>query len=283
MGNTTMQSNSNLSKLQGKRVLVTGAGTGIGRVIALETAQEGADVVLHYSHNADGALSAVEAIRKMGQRAVAYQADFNQIAAAIQLGQQALEFLGGLDVLVNNAGITMNMPFEKVTPEQFDTLFHVNVRAPFFLTQAALPALKDSKGVIVNISSIHAFQGYPQHSVYAGTKGAIVACSRELAIELALQGVRVNSIAPGSVVVENYYQAAPDFDPDAMGVLIPCGFVGEPKDIARAVIFLASEDARYIVGQTLVVDGGTTAWMPYSDAFRQPNNAQFGKGYVPGL
>jgi glucose 1-dehydrogenase/3-oxoacyl-[acyl-carrier protein] reductase len=188
-----------------------------------------------------------------------------------------------LDGLVNNAGITMNMPFERVTPEQFDTLYNVNVRAPFFLTQTALPALIESRGAVVNIASIHAFQGYPEHSVYAGTKGAIVAMTRELAVELALKGVRVNAIAPGSIVVEGYYKANPDFDPEAAGRLIPCGFIGQPEDVAHAAAFLLSEEARFLVGQTLILDGGTTAWMPFSDAFRQPNTAQFGKGYVPGL
>jgi len=191
--------------------------------------------------------------------------------------------LGGMDVLVNNAGITMNRPFEKVEPAQFDQLYHVNVRAPFFLTQALLPALVEAQGAVINLSSVHAYEGYPEHSVYAGTKGALVAYTRELAIELALQGVRVNAIAPGSVVVENHYKAMPDLDLEAGGRAIPCGFVGEPPDIAKVAVFLASADARYIVGQTLIVDGGTTSWMPFSDAFRQPMGAQFGRGYVPGL
>jgi glucose 1-dehydrogenase/3-oxoacyl-[acyl-carrier protein] reductase len=275
-----MQTND---KLEGKRILVTGSDTGIGRAIALGLARDGADVVLHYPHGAEGAASAQAEIRDMGRRAASFHADFNHLDAARQLARQAIEFLGGLDALVNNAGITMNRPFDKVTPEQFDTLYNVNVRAPFFLTQTALPALEASRGAIVNIASIHAFQGYPDHSVYAGTKGAVVAMTRELAIELALRGVRVNAIAPGAVVVENYYKAMPDFDPQAAGTRIPSGFIGTPDDIAHAVAFLISEEARFIVGQTLIVDGGTTAWMPFSDAFRQPNTAQFGKGYVPGL
>ena len=179
-----------------------------------------------------------------------------------RLGRQARAFLGGLDVLVNNAGITMNKPFARVKAHEFDLLYHVNIRAQFFLTQAVLGALRKSRGAIVNITSIHAFQGFPQHSVYAGTKGAIVAYTRELAIELAPAGIRVNAIAPGSVVVKNYYKSIPGYDPAAHGKLIPAGFVGEPRDIARAVVFLSSGDARFILGQTLIVDGGTTAWMP---------------------
>jgi glucose 1-dehydrogenase len=271
------------SRMAGKRVLVTGSGTGIGRGIALEFAREGATVVLHYSHSEEGAVSAVREIHQAGGRSAAFKADFARIEEAEQLAQKSVEFLGGLDVLVNNAAITMNLPFEKVTPEQFDTLYHVNIRSPFFLTQAVLPALMDNSGAIVNIASIHAFEGYPGHSVYAGTKGAMVACTRELAIELAPKGVRVNAVAPGAVVVENHYKVDPNYDPKANGRLIPCGFEGRPLDIARAVIFLASEDARYIIGQTLVIDGGTTSWLPFSDAFRHQSTIPFGRGYVPGM
>jgi glucose 1-dehydrogenase/3-oxoacyl-[acyl-carrier protein] reductase len=170
-----------------------------------------------------------------------------------------------------------------VTPEQFDTLYNVNIRAQFFLTQATLSQLIESQGIVINLTSIHAFEAYPEHSVYAGTKGAIVAYTRELSIELAVKGVRVNAIAPGAVEVENHYKAVPDYDPKANGQMIPCGFEGVPLDIARVAVFLASDDARYIVGQTLIVDGGTTSWMPFNDDFRKRGDVRFGKGYVPGI
>jgi NAD(P)-dependent dehydrogenase (short-subunit alcohol dehydrogenase family) len=273
-----------MNTLQGKRALVTGAGTGIGREIALEFAREGAAVALHYSHSDRGARSAVEAIRAGGGRAEAFAADFNDVAQVRRLAAEAADFLGGLDVLVNNAGITMNRPFERVTPEQFDTLYRVNVRAQFFLTQALLPALERSRGAVVNLTSIHAFRAFAEHSVYAGTKGAIVAYTRVLAIELAPRGIRVNAIAPGAVPVESHSRAIPGFDPAGMGLGIPAGFAGTPRDIARVAVFLASDDARYIVGQTLIVDGGTSAWMSFSDDFRRPlGEMHFGRGYVPGL
>ena len=270
-------------KMQGKRVLITGAGTGIGREVALEFAREGAAVALHYAHSADGAESAVAEIEGTGGQAAAFKADFTDVNAVKQLANQAVEFLGGLDVLINNAGITMNLPFEDVTPEQFDTLYNVNIRAQFFLTQATLRQLIESQGIVINLTSIHAFEAYPEHSVYAGTKGAIVAYTRELAIELAVKGVRVNAIAPGAVEVENHYKVVPDYDPKANGEMIPCGFEGVPLDIARVAVFLASDDARYIVGQTLIVDGGTTSWMPFNDDFRKRGDVRFGKGYVPGI
>lgn len=268
----------------GKRILVTGSGTGIGRGIALEFAREGADVVVHYSHSEQGAVATVEAIKAMGVRTTAIAADFADLDQVASLAKQATEFLGGLDVLINNAGITMNRPFADVTPEQFDRLYEVNVRAPFFLTQALLSPLQEADaGAVVNITSIHAYQALPEHAVYAGTKGAIVAQTRELAIELAPQGVRVNAIAPGAVPVENTFKAVPGLDVEAFGKLIPSGFVGTPADVAKVAVFLASEESRFIVGQTLIVDGGTSAWMPFHDGFRQASTNTFGRGYVPGI
>lgn len=270
-------------RMVGKRVLVTGSDTGLGRETALQFAREGADVVLHYPQGAESALKTVSEIQEMGHRATAFPANFNHISEVLWLGEQAVAFLGGLDVLINNAGVTMNRPIEKVTPEQWDCLFDINVRAPYFLTQATLPALLEGGGAVINLASVHAFEAITEHAVYAGTKGAIVAMTRGLAIELAPRGVRVNAIAPGATVVENYYKVIPNYDPEQAGRDIPIGFVGHPLDIARTAVFLASEEARYIVGQTIIVDGGTTSWMPFNEGFRQPLSFQFGKGYVPGV
>lgn len=267
-----------------QRVLVTGAGTGIGRGIALAFARHGAAVAVHYSHSSAGAEAVVKEIVAAGGKAAAFQADFARVEPVRALAAQAAEFLGGLDVLVNNAGITMNRAIAATTVEQFDQLYAVNVRAPYFLVQAALPHLIASRGVIVNVSSIHAYEGFTEHSVYAGTRGAIIAFTRQLAIELAPQGVRVVGIAPGAVRVENQEQLfGPKTDWVAAGRGIPAGFVGAPEDIGAVAVFLASAGARYVVGQTLVVDGGTTSWMPFGEQFKQPLGVQFGQGYVPGL
>jgi NAD(P)-dependent dehydrogenase (short-subunit alcohol dehydrogenase family) len=271
--------------MEGKLVLVTGAGTGIGRGVALEFAREGAAVALHYSLSATGAESAVEEIVKAGGKAKALKADFTQLETVRQLARDALDFLGGLDVLVNNAGITMNMPFEDVTPEQFSTLYHVNIQAQFFLTQALLPTMeKQGKGIVINLTSVHAFGGMTEHSVYAGTKGAIVAYTREVALELIQKGIRVNAIAPGWIFVENHRKTlGDDFDVAAAAKTIPAGFLGTPTDIGRLAIFLASDESRFIVGQTIIIDGGQTAILQLSGDFRKKRPEQWGMGYVPGL
>jgi len=276
------------SKLAGKRALVTGSGTGIGREIALEFARQGADVVLHYAHSGTGAESAAEEIRAMGRQAVVFKADFDQVDQVIGLAQQAVEFLGGVDCLVNNSGITLNRPFLQVTREQFDVLYHVNIRAQFFLTQEIVKdMLARDGGTVCNVTSIHGLQGAPEHSVYAGTKGAIIAYTRALAVELAHQGVRVNAIAPGWVTVENHYKAIPDSNEEtahaAAANTVPVARAGMPLDIAKLAAFLCSDDADFIVGQTLVADGGTTALMSLFPNFREQSQNRFGKGYVPGV
>ena len=188
-------------------------------------------------------------------------------------------------MLVNNAGITMNMPFEQVTVEQFDTLYNVNIRGMFFLTQVALRRHEcrgQGRGHQPGLDP--RLLGHDRAHVYAGTKAAIVAFTRVLALELAPKGVRVNAIAPGWMLAENQLQAMHDFDAEAAAAdSIPAGFFGEPRDIGRLAIFLASDDARFFVGQTLVFDGGQSAVMPATGDFRQPRKDQMGRGYVPGL
>ena len=275
-------------KMAGKHVLVTGSGTGIGREIALEFARQGADVVLHYAHDEKGAQAAVAEIRALGRRAEVFPADFDSVDQAVRLGGQAIGFLGGLDCLVNNSGITFNKPFLEVKPEQFDRLYHVNIRAQFFLTQRVVQdMLTHGGGAICNITSIHGVSGAPEHSVYAGTKGAIIAYTRSLAVELAHKGIRLNAIAPGWVTVENYYKVLPGFNEAAAAKdaaeKVPLGRSGLKVEIAKIAVFLCSPDAAFIIGQTIVADGGTTAMMSLISDFRNRSTAKFGVGYVPGV
>ena len=277
---------SETGKLAGKRALVTGAGTGIGLEIALEFGRQGADVLLHYSHAPDAAESAAHEIRDMGRRAATINADFTDADASTRLGNEALDFLGGIDCLVNNAGITFNRPFLKMQPQELDTLFDVNFRTPFLLTQRLCESMvKQGSGSICNLASIHGLQGAPEHSAYAATKGAIIACTRALAVELGYRGIRVNAIAPGWITVDAYAMAIPGFNlkqaaEDAQNK-VPVARYGIPLDVAKMAVFLCSEDAGFITGQTMVVDGGTTALMSLISDFRTESAARFGKGYMP--
>ena len=274
-------------RLEDKRALVSGSGTGLGREIALELARQGADVVLHYSHSAAGAEEAAGEIRALGRRAMAFGADFRDVDQVQELGRKAIGFLGGIDCLVNNAGITFNRRFLKVTREQYDTAYDVNIRAQFFLTQVVVEdMLTHGGGSVVNIASVHGISGAPEHSVYAGTKGAIIAYTRSLAVELAHLGVRVNAIAPGMVVVPNYFKHAAFTEEDIERTArekIPLGRSGEPVEIGRLAAFLCSEDAGYIVGQTIVADGGTTSMMSLISDFRNEAATSLGGGYIPGI
>ena len=169
-----------------------------------------------------------------------------------------------------------------------DAVYNVNIRAQFFLTQVvAEDMLKHGGGAVCNITSIHGVSGAPEHSVYAGTKGAIIAYTRSLAVELAHKGIRVNAIAPGWVTVENYSKAIPGFNEEVARKTayekVPVGRSGEKVEIAKLAVFLCSEAAGYIIGQTIIADGGTTALMSLISDFRNPFAAKFGTGYVPGV
>ncbi len=271
--------------LKNKCVLVTGSGTGIGRETALEFARCGADVAFHFSSSPDGARSGVEEARKLGVRAEAFQADFSDLDHVERLATQALQFLGRLDVLVNNAGITFNKPFLKVEPAQYQKLQAVNVQAGFFLSQRLVPAMLDAGGgAICNMTSIHGLQGAPEHAAYAGTKGAIIAYTRSLAVELAHKGIRVNAIAPGWVMVDNYYEALPGLDLEQAkrdaALKVPAGRYGLPIDVARLAVFLCSDAASFIIGQTITIDGGTTTLMSLMTDFQTESTARFGARYL---
>ena len=252
--------------LDGKRALVTGAGIGIGQGIAAEFARQGAAVVLHYAHSSTGAEETAAAITASGGRAHIVAGDLSQSAACARIVDEAAAFLGGLDILVNNAGVTFRGNILEITPEQFDEVFHINIRAQFLCAQRAIHYMeKEGAGSILNLTSIHAFAGVPGYSVYAATKGAIVAFTRELAIELIPRRIRVNAVAPGHVEVPRHL-ANPNYSREYGDSIVPWGRVGTPADIAQAVTFLVSDAADFITGQVLYVDGGTTAKLSLTPA-----------------
>ncbi len=267
--------------LAGRSVLVTGAGTGIGRGIAIACAEAGADVALHYFDEADGAATAATAIRALGRQAVTIRGDFRNLADVERVADEALRQLGSIDVLVNNAGITASAPCGEVTPEFFDTVFAVNVRAGYFLTTRLAPVLaRRGGGSVINLASLHAFFGVREHSVYAATKGAIVALTAQLAVELAPIGIRVNAIAPGTCVGENHRATQPDADFIEAAKSLPAGYYCEPVEVGRLAVFLASSDGRYFVGQTLRFDGGYSALLPLGPDFRTPLGQRWGRRYL---
>ncbi len=257
---------SGTGALAGKLALVTGAGIGIGQGIAAELARQGAAVALHYAHSAAGAEQTAREIAGMGGRAVTIAGDLARVEDCRRVVDEAAAFLGGLDILVNNSGVTRRGAILDITPEFFDEVFGINIRSQYFCAQRAIPLLEGrGGGSILNLASIHAFGGVPGYSVYAATKGAIIALTRELAVELIPRRIRVNALAPGHVEVPRHL-ANPNYTREYGDSIVPWGRVGEPADIARAAAFLVSDAADFITGQVLYVDGGTTAKLAITPA-----------------
>lgn len=245
--------------LSNKRALVTGAGMGIGRGIAVELARQGAAVAVHYAHTEPE--ETVKEIEHAGGRSATVRGDLARVADCERVVEEAADALGGLDVLINNAGVTREVDFLETDEDTYDEVFDINMKGYFFCAKKAVPFMLESGGgAIVNITSVHGGAGFPNHAAYAATKGAIIAFTRELAIELAEKKVRVNAIGPGVIEVPRYFDM-PSYDTDFGNTLVPWGRVGLPKDIGPAAAFLASDAADFITGQVLYVDGGTNARM----------------------
>jgi 3-oxoacyl-[acyl-carrier protein] reductase len=243
--------------LQGKVALVTGASKGIGAAIALALASEGAAVAVNYASSRAGADAVVGKITAAGGKAVAIGGDLADPQAAKAVVDRAVETLGRIDVLVNNAGVYEMLPLEAITPEHFHRQFDLNVLGLLMVTQAAAGHLNDG-GSIVNISSGASTLALPNSAVYGATKAAVDLITGVLAKELAPRKIRVNAVNPGMVVTEGVKAAG--FDSGEMRsqveAMTPLGRVGEASEIAAAVAFLASDAASYVTGETLHVTGG---------------------------
>lgn len=239
--------------------LVTGAAQGIGLSIAARLAEDGHDLGLVSWQPPDAAVREVE---RANCRALPLVADFRDARCGAEVVERVIEHFGRLDVLVNNAGVTMANPIEKATESDFDDLISINLKAPWMAIRAAVSKMREQGGgVIVNVSSIHGSRGRPDHSIYAASKGGIDALTRQLAIELAPSRIRVNAVVPGVIEVERYREEIPDYSSDMGASWVPWWRVGQPIDVAALVSFLVSPAAEFITGQTIGIDGGTAALM----------------------
>ena len=247
---------SNTKKLTAKVAIVTGASKGIGASIAKHLAAEGAAVVVNYASSREGAERVVAEITAQGGKAVAIQANIAKKADVERLFAEAKKTYGALDILINNAGIYDGAPVGEITEEHFHRHFNLNVLGLIFATQEALKIFGPEGGSIVNISSVVSTLSPAGMAVYNATKSAVDGLTRTFAKELGARHIRVNSVNPGPVETEGTHAAGMVSKFEAFAAITPLGRVGQPEDIAPAVVFLASPDAGWITGETLYVTGG---------------------------
>jgi len=246
-----------MTNLSGKTALVTGASRGIGRASALALATAGAQVLVHYSRGASEAEAVVAEIRKAGGRADAVGADLAAPDGAHKLAKQVRKIVGDrLDILVANAGVSKAATIEDTSVEDFDHLFAVNVRAPFFLVQQLLPILGKGSSIVL-LSSLGAHASVGTLPAYEATKGAIDTLVKHFASALGERGVRVNAVAPGVVETDMSSFAKTDSGRNSTVAMQALKRIAQPEDIAPVVAFLASDQARWITGDTVRVDGGS--------------------------
>lgn len=247
-----------MSKLKSKVVVVTGASKGIGAQIAKNMAAEGASVVVNYASSKAGADKVVEEITGKGGKAIAVHGDLSKGGDVKRLFEETKKHFGNLDVLVNNAGVYQFSPIEGVTEDEFHRQFNTNVLGPILATKEALPYFGDNGGSVINISSVVSESAPPASVIYSATKGALDTVSRVLSKELAAKKIRVNTIAPGIVETEGTHTAGfvgSDFEKQLVATT-PLGRIGQPDDIARVAVFLASEEAQWVTGERIQVAGG---------------------------
>jgi glucose 1-dehydrogenase len=251
------------ARLLGRKALVTGSSKGIGYGIALRLAQEGADVVVNYNSDPQGADEARARIEALGRRGASIKANLGDVADVQRLVAQSAEALGGLDILVNNAGIEKHAAFWDVTERDFDAVLDVNLKGVFFATQAFVRHCIAAKrpGKVINVSSVHEEMAFPNFAAYCASKGGVRMLTRTLAVELGPLGVTVNSIAPGAI--ETPINSALLHDAVKLQSLvgqIPLARLGTPADVANLAVFLASRDSDYVTGSTYFVDGGLSVF-----------------------
>ena len=256
--------------LSGQKALVTGANSGIGKGVAIALGQSGADVVVNYVDGDDAANAVVDEIRKCGANAYAHRADVSSETDVAAMFKAMMDRFGTIDILVNNAGLQRDSAFLEMTLETWNKVLSVNLTGQFlcareaigeFLRRGVVPAVSCAAGKIICISSVHQVIPWAGHANYATSKGGIKLMMESLAQEVAPHGIRVNAIAPGAIrtpINTAAWQTKKAYD--QLMTLVPYGRIGEPEDVARAAVWLASDQSDYVVGTTLFVDGGMTLY-----------------------
>jgi glucose 1-dehydrogenase len=254
--------------LVGQKALVTGANSGLGRAVAVALGQAGADVVVNWVGGEAAAAQVVEEIAKSGSRAYAHRADVSREDQVVAMFRRMREEFGTIDILVNNAGLQRDAAFADMTLEQWNTVIDVNLTGQFlcareavreFLRRGVVPEVSCAAGKIICMSSVHQEIPWAGHANYAASKGGVMMLMETMAQEYAPRRIRVNGIAPGAIrtpINRAAWETKRDYD--ALMTLIPYNRIGEPEDVARAAVWLASDDSDYVVGATLFVDGGMT-------------------------
>jgi 3-oxoacyl-[acyl-carrier protein] reductase len=242
--------------LQGKVAIVTGASRGIGKAIAIELGRRGAKVIVNYSKSAEGANEAVAAIKAAGGEAAAVQADVTDLKAAAELIKAATETFGRLDILVNNAGTTRDNIMMMMSEEEWDVVIRTNLKSAFNCSKPAVKVMmRQRTGRIINISSVSGVMGNGGQTNYSASKAGLIGFTKALAREVAARNITVNAVAPGFVPTDLTNSLPENLKAETMK-MIPLGRWGTAEEVAQAVAFLASDEAAYITGQTLNVDGG---------------------------
>jgi glucose 1-dehydrogenase len=252
--------------LSGQKALVTGGSSGIGRACAIALAEAGADVVVNYRGGADKAAEVVERIEQLGRKGVAVQADVSEEDQVQAMFRDVIDAFGTVDILVNNAGMQQDAPLEEMTLSQWNKVIGVNLTGQFLCTKEAVkefkrrgvvPEVSCAAGKVICMSSVHEAIPWAGHVNYAASKGGVMLMSKSIAQEVAPHRIRVNSVAPGAVrtpINRDAWETQEAYD--KLMKLVPYDRIGEPEDVGRTVAWLASDQADYIVGSTIYVDGG---------------------------
>ena len=251
-------------RLRDKVAIITGGSSGIGQATALLFAKEGAKIVIA-SRNPEEGSKTVDMIKKEGGKAVFIKTDVSKELEVKNLVESTVKIFGKIDILYNNAGIELAKPVTETTEAEWDSVLNINLKGVFFGCKYAIPhMLKNGKGSIINTASAAGIVGFPNLAAYCASKGGIVLLTKEMALDYARQGIRVNAICPGAIMtpmLERFFEKAPDpaLVKKQMADSHPMGRLGKPEEIANTALFLASDESSFITGHALLVDGGMTA------------------------